>query len=153
MSPITFNSEARFQPGFHPSSQATQTNATSFSTARLNNHSKDSIRFGNGGSTTSAQTDTKKGTWQKAGNWIKKQPQVWSKSIKAAFKLGGLLPTQGIIPDAIWSTAITIPLCILPGAQLFLIPTWIVSGAAIRAGKTLLKGMWNPENVLKPQKT
>jgi hypothetical protein len=85
---------------------------------------------------------------------IVKRFKVIPKAIGAMFEGGPwmtLKPFQGWKTDLVQSTVVTLPLTILPGSQLILIPAWMAVGALARSLWTLGKGMIYPDQVLHPK--
>jgi hypothetical protein len=114
---------------------------------------KDSIHFSGGTTPPATDVQAPAPTPEKApaeGNWFTKRCKTIGPAIGAAFHGGNWmsLPFKGWKADLLQSTVITLPLTILPGSQLILIPTWIAIGAMARTAWGLAKGMWNPEKVI-----
>lgn len=123
---------------------------------------RDTVRFGHGVDKTTqtddpAPNDEPEATTpqKKEQNWFQKRVDVSGHAFKDMFHGGKFFdwrPLHGWKSDILQSTVVTLPLTILPGSQLIVIPLWIAGGALARGLWTFSKGMFSPDKVLKAKR-
>ncbi len=86
------------------------------------------------------------------GNWFTKRAKTIWPAIKESFNGGSwnpiAWPFKGWKSDLTQASIITLPLTILPGSQLILIPIWMTLGGIVRSTVALGRGMFWPDTVL-----
>ena len=87
------------------------------------------------------------------GNWFTKRAKTILPGLGAFFHGGEGFspfhwPFKGWKTDLVQSTLVTLPLTLLPGSQLIMIPLWLALGGAVRSTFALGRGLIKPDAVL-----